>query len=174
MPSVSGLSAPHRILARTGAVNAAHLGLKNAAALHYTEGPRRWDGIHLHKDARKGEFPQYADCSAFVTWCLWNGLYLEFGVRDTVNGAHWLEGYTGSMLDHGKEVVHEANFQRADYVIYGSGAPGKHTALIVGRALGLSNVKDGVPMVISNGSEAGPFFLPWNYRSDIMQVRRGI
>lgn len=174
MASVSGLIAPHRIDARTRACNAALLGYHNAPALHYTEGSERWDGIAHHLDASKGQFPHYADCSSFVTWCLWNGLHLGYGVRDTVNGADWESGFTGTMLTHGKQVQHLANVQRADYVIYGDGGDGKHTALVVGLAKGVAGVPDGKIMVISNGSEAGPYYLPYDYRPDIMQIRRGI
>lgn len=162
MSSVSGLSRAHRITARDLTCRAAILGIKNSAAIHYTQGPRRWDGISKNLKAHKGQFPIYADCSAFATWCLWNGLN-HFGVRDTVNGEHWSGGYTGTMLDHGKRVVHSTNWLRGDLFIYGNGAPGEHVALYLGGG-----------MVASHGSEAGPFKLRWNYRSDLMEVRRYI
>jgi hypothetical protein len=168
MSSVSGLSVEHRIRARDRAVQAAILGLNHAPKIHYTQGPKRWDGIRLHKNARAGQYPLYADCSAFVTWCLWNGLVLSgYTDRDLVNGANWTGGYTGTMLAHGKHVEHLSSVQRADAVIYGHGEPGEHTAIVVG-------VKNGVPMVVSHGSEAGPFYLPYNYRSDVMGFRRYI
>jgi hypothetical protein len=34
--------------------------------------------------------------------------------------------------------------------------------------------QDGVPMVVSHGSEEGPFFIRYDYRSDVMQFRRYI
>jgi hypothetical protein len=34
--------------------------------------------------------------------------------------------------------------------------------------------RKGVPIVVSHGSEAGPFLLPYNYRSDDGQIRRYI
>jgi hypothetical protein len=165
--SVSGLSREHRIRARDRAVSAATLGLHHAPAIHYTQGARRWDGIRLHKNARLGEYPLYADCSAFVTWCLWNGLHLGFNATDHVNGANWTAGYTGTLLSHGVKVQHVSNVQRADVVLYGNGFPGEHTALVVG-------VHGAKPMVISHGSEAGPFYLPYDYRSDVMEFRRFI
>jgi hypothetical protein len=158
--SVSGLHAAHRAIARTETVNAALLGYHNAPALHYSEESNRWDGIEHHLDARKGQFPHYADCSSFGSWCYWNGLHLRFGVRDVVNGEDWGGGNTASMVRHGKRVVHIQNVQKADSVIYGpSESDTLHTAIVVG-------VVNGVPMVISNGSEAGPLYLPYNYRPD--------
>jgi hypothetical protein len=167
MSSVSGLSAKHRAEARSRARSAAWLTYKHKEVVHYTQGPRRWEGIDKDFNARMGEFPKYADCSAFATWCIWNGLLIPFGVRDTVNAAAWKAGYTGTMLEHGKRVVHVTNALVADCVIYGPpGSDGEHTAIIV---------KPGrVPLVISHGSESGPYFLPYNYRSDIMVIRRYI
>ena len=162
MSSVSGLSPKHRERARDLTVRAAILGLRNAPAIHYTQGGSRWEGIDKHLKAWLGEFPNYADCSAFATWCLWNGLD-HYGVRDVVNGANWRAGYTGTMLKHGKRVVHERNILRGDLALYGTGWPGEHVALCIGGGL-----------VISHGSEAGPFKLPLRYRNDLLEVRRYI
>lgn len=163
MSSVSGLSAPHRIRARDLAVRAAYLGLRNKDALHYTQGPQRWEGIAKNLKAWRGEFPRNGDCSAFATWCLWNGLD-HYGVRDTVNGHNWRAGYTGTMVNHGKRVVHEANILRGDLALYGDpyGRSG-HVAICVGGG-----------RVISFGSEAGPYLLALHYRSDLRQIRRYI
>lgn len=163
MSSVSGLSEKHRHDAKVRAVEAATLALKNASSIHYTQGPARWEGIDKKLVASRGVFPHNADCSAFYAWCIWNGLFIPFGVRDTVNGQHWRAGYTGTMLGHGKRVYHEENIQWGDAAIYGSGAPGEHTAICVGNG-----------MVISHGSERGPFLLPLHYRADLMQIRRYI
>jgi hypothetical protein len=168
MASVSGLSKAHRIEARDRAVRAAMLGLDHRAELHYTQGPLRWQGIDKKYRSQVGQYPRYADCSSFATWCLWNGLFVKFGVRDTVNGAAWRAGYTGTMLNNGKEVQHEYSVQRGDCVIYGRGAPGVHTAIVVGRRT------DGKIMVVSHGSEPGPFYVPFDYRSDILSIRRYI
>lgn len=166
--TVSGLSTPHRIHARDLAVNAAVLGLHHAPALHYTQGPDRWEGIAHDLKAWRGEFPKHADCSAFGTWCVWNGLD-HYGVRDTVNGAHWRYGYTGSMVGHGKPVRHLENVVRADLVLYGDPfGPSGHVAIVAGRRRG-----DHKLMVVSFGSEAGPFYLPFDYRP-VTQIRRYI
>jgi hypothetical protein len=166
-PSVSGLDHDQRVRARDRSVQAAMLALHHAPQLHYTQGASRWEGIQERRSARLGQFPTHADCSSFATWCLWNGLALGFGVADVVNGANWSAGFTGTMLAHGKRVRRIAKVLRGDCVLYGNGPPGHHTALVVG-------VQDGRPMVVSHGSEAGPFFVAYDYRPDVMEIRRYI
>src|SRR5262245_44196423 len=92
------LDKKERRKARELAVEAAMLGYHNRDRIHYTQGGQRWQGINDTRLAAKGEFPNFADCSAFVTWCLWNGMYVPFKERDTVNGAAWKAGYTGTLL----------------------------------------------------------------------------
>ena len=164
--SVSGLSRCERHIARDRAVQAAMLGLHHAPALHYTMGPQRWEGINKRLIARKGHFPTHADCSAFFTWCIWNGV-LPFHLDDIVNGAAWKGGFTGTMAENGREVLHVKNVIRADGVLYGPGPPYEHTAIVVGH-------RAGKPLVISNGSEGGPYLLPFDYRSDVGEIRRYI
>lgn len=159
-PSVSGLSPADQIVARNMACGAAALGLHNEPALHYTQGPARWEGIDRNLKAWRGQFPHFADCSAFVTWCIWNGLD-HFHVRDTVNGLGWRAGYTGTMLEHGRRVT--GQLMRADAVIYGTGWPGEHTAIYVGGGL-----------VVSHGSEAGPRLEPVHLGMPILSIRRYI
>lgn len=158
--SVSGLSPAHRQTAVNMALQAAVLGYHHADAIHYTQGPQRWSGIDGHKKAWRGEFPSYADCSAYVTWCLWNGLD-HFRYPDIVNHEHWRAGYTGTLLEHGQKVY--GNPMPGDAVIYGSSWPGEHTALYTGGGL-----------VVSHGSESGPHLIPMRYRSDIISIRRYI
>lgn len=170
MASASGLSKPHRIHARDRTVHAWKLGYDHRSQISYTQKAPRWEGIAKHCDASKGQFPRNADCSAFVTWGLWNGLYLPYQCKDNVNGENWTGGgYTGTLLEHGKLVHHWVNAQRADVVIYGSGGTGEHTAGVAG-----IRKSDGKIMVFSHGSEAGPFYLPYDYRKDIMCIRRYI
>lgn len=164
--SVSGLSATDQARARDRAVQAAMVGYAHKTGLHYTTGARRWQGIQLRLNARAGHFPDWADCSSFCSWCLWSGLGLGFNRPDSVNGCSWRAGFTGTMLTHGVPVRFASNALAGDCVIYGSGYPGRHAAIVV---------KSGnTPMVISNGSEAGPFYLPYNYRRDLMGIRRYI
>ena len=74
---------------------------------------------------------------------------------------------TGTMLEHGLAVQYPANVLPGDCVIYGSGPPGVHCAVIV-------DMVNGTPMVISHGSEPGPFYLVYDYRPDVLQIRRYI
>jgi hypothetical protein len=167
MGSVSGLTREQRIRARDRTVQAAVLALHHEPQVHYTQGPARWDGIAKHCNARTGDYPHNADCSSFATWCLWNGLFLSFGLGDIVNGMDWSAGYTGTMLGHGKPVHHLTNVQRGDCALYGTGFPGEHVTVVIA-------MKGGVPMVVSHGSEPGPFYLRYDYRSDFLEFRRYI
>lgn len=166
MPSASGLSLNQRIRCRDRAVQAAKLAYANRDQVSYTQGAKRWNGITNHRDASVGLYTHFADCSSFVTWCLWNGLVLLYGTSDVVNGANWKGGWTGTMYDHGMVVRNMANVLRGDCVLYGA-SPGLHVTIVV-------DVKAGTPMVISHGSEPGPYYLPFNYRPDVHQIRRYI
>lgn len=157
---ISQLTPRQRIHARRRAVQAAWLCYRHKWAVHYTQGGRRWDGIRLNLQVRRGRYPYYADCSSFVTWCIWNGIKVPYGARDTVNGLGWRAGYTGTMLAHGRRV---STLMKGDAVIYGRGFPGHHTAIYVGRG-----------MVLSHGSESGPNYLPVRYRGDVCGLRRYI
>jgi cell wall-associated NlpC family hydrolase len=157
--SVSGLSREHVHQAVNMTLQAAVLGYHHREAIHYTQGASRWSGIDGHHKAWRGEYPPWADCSAYVTWCLWNGLD-HFHHSDTVNGLHWWGGYTGTLLEHGLRVRTPIP---GDAVIYGSGWPGEHVALYTGGGL-----------VVSHGGESGPLLLPMHYRSDVLSVRRYI
>lgn len=168
-------TAEQRSAARTKIVRAALLAHRNASDVHYTQGPRRWDGIRLRFRAYKGKYPKYADCSALVAWVYWDALKLHInrGLGDILNGQKWKGGYTGTLLDdrYGKVVARGAGsgtvkLLRGDVVIYGRpGTTGAHTAVVVDPARRL---------VVSHGSEAGPYLIPMNYRSDIICVKRYI
>lgn len=161
--SASGLSAAHRKKARSMISQGAGLLLANRGALHYTQGPLRWQGIDKGYRAWKGQMPRYGDCSSTDTWLAWQGLG-HFGVRDTVNGQNWKGGYTGTMLKHGKTVRNRSSWDIGDHLIYGvPGTTGRHTAMYIGGGY-----------VFSHGSEGGPYKVVWNYRSDLMVVKRSI
>ncbi len=164
----SGLSPEHRRKAINMALQAAVLGYHHRDQIHYTQGPKRWEGIDSHRKAWRGEYPNNADCSAYVTWCLWSGLD-HFHEPDIVNRQRWLAGYTGTMLQHGEAIRRP---EPGAGVIYGSNNPndypsgqvtGEHTAIYTGGGL-----------VVSHGSEPGPLLIPWRYRSDVLSIRRYI
>lgn len=161
------LTSSQQSTARNRAVATAELAYKNAAGLHYSQDmAKRWYGISQHKDASKGQWPSYADCSGLVTWCIWNAVFLPYGMEDIVNGQNWAAGYTGTMLGKGTSVK-ATEMIAGDAIIYGSGGTGKHTAICVGKS-------GSTPMVISHGSESGPHYYAYNYRSDIQSCRRYI
>lgn len=132
------------------AVQAALLAIKNKAAIHYTQNsPARWSGIHNGLIAANGQFPKYADCSSFTTWCLWQAL--RHGA-DIVNGTGWKSGFTGTQSQHGK-AVSLAQASAGDLVFYGH--PIYHVAMIIGK-------QNGVPVVASHGEESGPYVVKYN------------
>lgn len=153
--SSSGGSLANLANKRSRARDAAMFALHHAPR-HYTQGASRWDPI------RSGATPgghmwSSADCSSVATWVIWHAL--GHGGPDVVNGAGWAAGYTGTMLAHGIRISRLEH--HGDCVIYGNGYPGQHVAVYVG---------DG--MVVSHGSEGGPYLVPYNYRGDIMEFRR--
>ncbi len=170
MPSVSGLGVNQRIRARDRAVQAAELAKAHSDEIFYTQDATpRWEGITKDRRARRGEFPKQADCSSFVTWCLWNGLFLRFGLDDIVNGANWKGGFTGTLLDHGKRVRKVENIRPGDLVHYDPDLPtfvSAHVTIFVRH-------QDGVPMVMSHGSDGCPCFVRYNYRP-VREIRRYI
>jgi hypothetical protein len=129
--------------------------LRNAPAVHYTQGPSRWQGITDRLHASRGLFPRYADCSSAYTWALWN---LLGDGPDIVNGADWKGGYTGTLLAHGRP---SSEGHEGAAVLYGRrGSTGSHVAYNLGNG-----------QVISHGSEGGPYLLPIRYRSDLMAIK---
>lgn len=158
--SVSGLSPAQVHKCVNMVLQAAVLGLHNHQHMHYTQGAQRWEGIDSNKKAWRGEFPEYADCSAFATWCLWNGLD-HFHHPDTVNGQRWHAGYTGTLLQHGRSVRSPIP---GDLIIYGTGWPGEHTAVYTGGGL-----------VVSHGHEGCPELVRWDQMGiPVMSIRRYI
>lgn len=172
---VTDLTREQRHAARLRATQASMLLLHHPRQVHYSQGPDRWDGI-IHKlDSTKGEYPRKLDCSAAVSWALYNALHLLFGLPDTVNGENWLGGWTKTLHEHGrlvakhpKGVPHGIVTLRADVALYGSPPDFEHAAMIV------AHDHADIPMVMSQGSEPGPFYLPYNYRDDVGEIRRYI
>ena len=139
-------------------LEAAILALHHSWNVNYTQGGSRWEAIERGYKAWRGQYPHWADCSSFVTWCLWNGLD-HFHMPDVVNHQNWRGGYTRTMLMSGWRV---SSPLPGDAVIYGSGWPGEHTALYTGGGL-----------VVSHGGP-GVHLLPMRYRNDVLAIRRYI
>lgn len=78
-------------------------------------------------------------------------------MRDVVNGQSWRAGFTGTQLSNGISVSARSMLP-GDLVIYRG-----HVAIYVGNG-----------KVVSHGSEAGPVLVPWNYRGDVVSIRRYI
>jgi hypothetical protein len=157
-PPYSGLNATQRKHVRNAVAHAANLAYKKRSAIHYTQGPRRWSGIANRLIAIKGKFPPYADCSAFATWTLWNGLYLLYKLPDIVNGERWRAGYTGTLKMHGKTIKNEKNILVGDLALYP-----RHVEVCIGGG-----------KAISHGSEAGPSLVRLNRRNDRIVLKRYI
>lgn len=161
----SHLHTRERIRARDLGIQAMALVLHNAGSVHYTQGANRWEGINRRDRAWRGQYPKHGDCSSTDDWALWCALthFKRFVHVDIVNGLGWRAGYTGSMTPHGVS-VRGHTLQRMDQVFYGrSRSVPSHVATYIGGGL-----------VISHGSEAGPFKLSMRYRHDLVDVRRYI
>lgn len=137
---------------RNAIVATAMVGYANRYSIHYTQSPLRMQGVRNH--LLPPRFPNYEDCSSFSTWCYWVA-----GVLDP-NGLNYNgEGYTGTLVNHGRRVT-LAQAKPGDLVFYGwrDGIP-THVAVYIGNG-----------RVISHGSEAGPLLLSVNYRT-ITEIR---
>lgn len=162
---LSGLGGRHRLQARRLIKRAALGAWVRRDSIHYTQTAKRWEGIDRSRNALKGAYPSNADCSSFATWLLWVVLVNHYGLtRDIANGTRWQAGYTGTLVGHGVRVKHRLNWRRGDLIFYGDpfGSTG-HVAVYIGFGL-----------VISHGSEGGPYKISWAYRRDFHSCRRYI
>lgn len=128
-------------------VNAAMVGYQNRYSIHYTQSPLRMWGVRYH--VMPPNFPHYEDCSSFSTWCYWVAKAAD------PNGLNYnLEGYTGTLINHGTRLLDWSKKRPGDLVFYGwsRGIP-THVAIYVGNG-----------RVVSHGSESGPLLLNFNYR----------
>ena len=116
----------------------------------YTEGANRWQGI-VDK-VRYPSLPREADCSSFVTW-----LFYACD-RPDPNDAHYLFGYTGTLVEHGRGVPIVDN-SPSDLAFYGD--PVGHVAIVVAH-----------DQVVSHGQPGAPQLLSIHYRKDLNEVRR--
>jgi hypothetical protein len=165
MSSASGLSKEHRARARYIIAKACAAMVANKGQIHYSQRADRWEGIDKRLTITRGEYPTHCDCSSTATWMLWDAIHRTYAVRDLVNHQMWRAGYTGTMYKHGKQVQHDQNLKIGDCIFYGDQGGGipKHVAMYVGGG-----------KVFSHGSEAGPFILDVDYRSDRRMTRRYI
>jgi|GEM_PF-1110017 len=132
MPAPLGLRAQIVQWAKWGVANHTHF--------TYTEGPTRMANMHA-----AGKLPVTSDCSAWVTRC-----YCWAGAPDP-NGLNYDgEGYTGTLLSHGKHIP-LAQVQPGDVVVYGPGT-GWHTAIII-------EVHGSDVLTVSMGQQGDPSFV---------------
>lgn len=161
----------HRTTVTERVVRAASLALEHAALVHYTmDRPfeieaqhgkaRRWDGIRLGLRAKNGQFPRYADCSSFVTWCYWDALGGPTAGPDVINGQGWRAGFTGSQIRNGQPVPVD-RARAGDLAFYDRNGSIGHVAVVVAPG-----------RVISHGSERGPLKLALDFDGTLRQVRR--
>lgn len=137
--------------------------ISQAGRIHYSqeiEGPQR--RMSIVRD--RLQFPPltheiYEDCSGSVT-----GLYWKCHLPDPNNRGYDGYGYTGTMVVNGQHVALTPGAWRiGDLLIYGpSLSDTHHVTMVIGA--------DG--RCFSHGQEAGPMALPWNYRDDLIAVRR--
>lgn len=137
---------------RAHIVSTAVLGYNKRDEIHYTQGPRRMEGVR--RKILPPAVPHYEDCSSFATWCYWVG-----GAPDPNGQGYNGQGYTGTLAQHGRRVRLD-DAKPGDLILYGHGAPWQHVAIYVGHG-----------RVISHGSERGPFLLPVRYRGDLGEIR---
>lgn len=129
----------------------ARWGTANSKHFTYSEGSDRMTAI----GTPAGTLPITCDCSAFVTLCFfWAGLPDPNGLR------YNHEGYTGTLLSHGKRVALK-NVRAGDVVVYGTGT-GVHTAIVVeasltGRILTVSMGQNGDPSYVWTTGPTQPF-----------------
>jgi len=90
---------------------AAHRGYVNRDAVRYTqEAAKGMQGVT--EQLRPPEFPSWADCSSFVTWCYWAA-----GAPDPNDRGYDGAGYSGTLVQNGRE-TDEARV--GDIVFYGA------------------------------------------------------
>lgn len=123
---------PESVL-RAKVVAWAKWGVKNEPSIHYRE---------TRPMPLTAKLPLTTDCSGFVTLC-----YKLAGLPDP-NGLNYNgTGYTGTLINKGKQVGHP---QVGDIVVYGGGT-GHHTAVVVEAGAD--------PLTVSHGWEGGPLYI---------------
>lgn len=119
---------------RTNIVSWGKTLLANKARMNYAE----IRPIPLHNPPK---FPLTTDCSGFVTLC-----YYLAGAPDPNGLKYSGQGYTGTLLSHGRHITKEQALA-GDVIVYGGGT-GEHTALIIEAGAD--------PVTISHGQQGDP------------------
>lgn len=130
-------------------------GVAHEPEIHYTQGAERMAAVHSPR-----MLPMSADCSSSITcWYSWAGAPDPNGFN--YNG----QGYTGTLLLHGKRIT-QAQAVPGDYVVFGWGrdGTGEHVSIMVEKAPD--------PWMVSHGQEAGPRRIPLSW--DTRQPQRWI
>jgi hypothetical protein len=167
--SYSGLNAKDRATARRLFIKGVEVLMAHPAQLHYSQNMvERWEGINeeiipWYRTGRlNGKYPKHGDCSSTGTYLMWLALANHFHLPDNVNGQGWKAGYTGTLIDHGKVVSDWSRLKIGDAIIYG---PSRTNTVHVAWSIGGRRA-------FSHGSEGGPFLVDFQYRPDIVGVRR--
>src|SRR5262252_2074000 len=122
----------HHHNVRAAIVAHAKWGVQHAGEIHYAQS-RPMDGLfHVHK------LPLHTDCSGFATLC-----YKWAGARDPNGLGYNGQGYTGTLLNHMRE-IRRAQLRPGDLIVYGY-FPGEHVVIYIGG-----------DMCVSQGSEPDP------------------
>lgn len=113
-------------------------GIAHEPQIHYRQARPMED---VRSPSRLKGLPRWADCSEFVT----DG-YAYAGAPDPNGRGYDGQGYTGTLLTHGKKIS-QSSLLPGDIVVFGR-APGVHVCGV------LSAGKD--PLLASHGQERGP------------------
>lgn len=144
MQAVHALPDPqaHLDALRTAMVKWLWWGIRNAAAIHYTQGSMRDDFL----TAPRGHLPMSTDCSGDVSWDSW----ISGGPDPSGLNFRWI-GWTGSILAHayahGRVFTDVSKALPGDDIVIGPGS-GLHVVRV------LEAGPD--PLVSSLGEETGP------------------
>ena len=131
---------------RSAIVAAGKWGFAHRQHFVYTQAANR---MAFEKQGIK--FPITTDCSGFITLC-----YFVAGAADP-NGANYSGwGYTGTLLQHGKQIALK-DVQPGDVIVYGPGT-GWHTALVID----VSGPNATNPLTVSHGQQGDPSYVHVN------------
>lgn len=154
---LGGGAAARETRIRRKIVAACLLGHAKRGLIHYTQTAKRMQGVR--ERIRPPRVPAFEDCSSFSTWVYWVA-----GGPDPNGRGYDGQGWTGTLCQAGR-AVSLAEAKPGDLVFYGRGAPWGHVAILV--TVGGARR----PMVVSHGSEGGPYLLELDYRADRGQIR---